>query len=68
MLRPFAETLYAASGLIAAVIAGRNFDAVLARTGLVGPIRAAAMDMAYSRRCAPMAAATFCSASCSSVP
>ena len=48
MLPPLAETLYAASGLIAAVIAGRNFDAVLARTGLVGPIRAAAMDMAYT--------------------
>ena len=48
MLPPLAETLYAASGLIAAVIAGRNFDAMLARTGLVGPIRAAAMDMAYT--------------------
>lgn len=48
LLPPLAETLHAASGLIAAVIAGRNFDAVLARAGLVGPIRAATMDLAYS--------------------
>jgi 16S rRNA (cytosine967-C5)-methyltransferase len=48
LLPPLAETLHAASGLIAAVIAGRNFDAVLARAGLVGPIRAATMDLAYT--------------------
>jgi 16S rRNA (cytosine967-C5)-methyltransferase len=48
LLPPLAETLHAASGLIAAVIAGRNFDAVLVRAGLVGPIRAATMDLAYT--------------------
>src|SRR3989338_2748492 len=48
MLPPLAESLHAAAGLIAAVIAGRNFDTVLARAGLPGPLRAAAMDLAYS--------------------
>jgi 16S rRNA (cytosine967-C5)-methyltransferase len=48
MLPPLAESLHAAAGLIAAVIAGRNFDAVLARAGLVGHVRAATMDLAYS--------------------
>ncbi|MBK9019324.1 MAG: 16S rRNA (cytosine(967)-C(5))-methyltransferase RsmB [Sulfuritalea sp.] len=48
LLPPLAETLHAAAALIAAVIAGRNFDAVLARAGLVGPIRAATMDLAYT--------------------
>jgi methionyl-tRNA formyltransferase len=35
MLPPLAETLHAAAGLVAAVIAGRNFDTALARAGLV---------------------------------
>ena len=48
LLPPLAETLHAAAGLVAAVIAGRNFDTVLARAGLVGPIRAATMDLAYT--------------------
>ena len=48
LLPPLAETLHAAAGLVAAVIAGRNFDAVLARAGLVGPIRAGTMDLAYT--------------------
>ncbi|WP_310449404.1 16S rRNA (cytosine(967)-C(5))-methyltransferase RsmB [Sulfuritalea sp.] len=48
MLPPLAESLHAAAGLIAAVIAGRNFDTVLARAGLPGPLRAATMDLAYS--------------------
>ena len=46
LLPPLAETLHAAAGLVTAVIAGRNFDTVLARAGLVGPIRAATMDLA----------------------
>ena len=37
----------AAGGLVAAVIGGRNFDAVLGRSGLSGHQRAAAMDLAY---------------------
>jgi 16S rRNA (cytosine967-C5)-methyltransferase len=45
---PLAEALLGAAQLIAAVIAGRNVDAVLARAGLYGPIRAATMDLAYS--------------------
>ena len=48
LLPPLAETLHAAASLIAAVIAGRNFDTVLARAGLSGPVRAATMDLAYS--------------------
>ncbi len=48
MLPPLAESLHAAAGLIAAVIAGRNFDTVLARAGLPGSLRAATMDLAYS--------------------
>lgn len=48
MLPPLAESLHAAAGLIAAVIAGRNFDTALARAGLPGPLRAATMDLAYS--------------------
>ncbi len=48
LLPPLAETLHAAAGLVTAVIAGRNFDTVLARAGLVGPIRAATMDLAYT--------------------
>lgn len=48
MLPPLAESLHAAAGLIAEVIAGRNFDTVLARAGLPGPLRAATMDLAYS--------------------
>jgi len=48
MLPPLAEALHAAAGLIAAVLAGRNFDTVLARAGLPGPVRAATMDLAYS--------------------
>jgi 16S rRNA (cytosine967-C5)-methyltransferase len=48
MLPPLAESLHAAAGLIAAVIAGRNFDQVLARAELPGPLRAATMDLAYS--------------------
>ena len=48
MLPPLAEILHAAGALVAAVIAGRNFDAVLARAGLVGHVRAAAMDLAYN--------------------
>ncbi|MCM2307515.1 MAG: 16S rRNA (cytosine(967)-C(5))-methyltransferase RsmB [Sulfuritalea sp.] len=48
LLPPLAESLHAAAGLIAAVIAGRNFDTFLARAGLSGPLRAATMDLAYS--------------------
>ncbi|MBN8473713.1 16S rRNA (cytosine(967)-C(5))-methyltransferase RsmB [Sulfuritalea sp.] len=48
LLPPLAETLHAAAGLVAAVIAGRNFDTGLARAGLVGPVRAATMDLAYT--------------------
>ena len=48
MLPPLAEALHAAAGLIAAVLAGRNFDAALARAALPGPLRAATMDLAYS--------------------
>ncbi|MCF8175564.1 MAG: 16S rRNA (cytosine(967)-C(5))-methyltransferase RsmB [Burkholderiaceae bacterium] len=47
MLPPLAEALHAAASLIAAVLAGRNFDVALARAGLVGPLRAATMDLAY---------------------
>lgn len=47
MLPPLAEALHAAAGLIAAVLAGRNFDAALARAGLAAPLRAATMDLAY---------------------
>ena len=48
LLPPLAEILYAAGGLVAAVIEGRNFDAVLARAGLTGHVRAATMDLAYN--------------------
>lgn len=48
MLPPLAEALHAAAGLIAAVLAGRNFDVALARAALAGPLRAATMDLAYS--------------------
>jgi 16S rRNA (cytosine967-C5)-methyltransferase len=47
-LPPLAEALHAAAGLIAEVLAGRNFDVALARAGLSGPLRAATMDLAYS--------------------
>ena len=47
MLPPLAESLHMAAGLIAAVLAGRNFDAALARAGLAAPLRAATMDLAY---------------------
>jgi 16S rRNA (cytosine967-C5)-methyltransferase len=48
MLPPLAEALHAAAGLVAAVLAGRNFDAALARANLAGPLRGATMDLAYS--------------------
>ncbi|MCX7166254.1 MAG: 16S rRNA (cytosine(967)-C(5))-methyltransferase RsmB [Rhodocyclales bacterium] len=48
MLPPLAEALHAAAGLIAAVLAGRNFDVALARAALPGSLRAATMDLAYS--------------------
>lgn len=48
MLPPLAEALHAAAGLIAAVLAGRNFDVALARAALPGPLRAATMDLAYA--------------------
>jgi len=48
MLPPLAEILRAAGSLVGAVLAGRNFDAVLARAGLSGHVRAAAMDLAYT--------------------
>ncbi len=47
MLPPLAESLHAAASLFAAVLAGRNFDAALARAGLAAPLRAATMDLAY---------------------
>jgi 16S rRNA (cytosine967-C5)-methyltransferase len=47
MLPPLAEALHTAAGLIAAVLAGRNFDVALARAGLSAPLRAATMDLAY---------------------
>jgi 16S rRNA (cytosine967-C5)-methyltransferase len=46
-LPPLAESLHAAAGLVAAVLAGRNFDAALARAALPAPLRAATMDLAY---------------------
>lgn len=48
MLPPLAETLRAAGGAVGAVLDGRNFDAVLARAGLTGHLRAATMDLAYT--------------------
>lgn len=47
MLPPLAESLHVAAGLVAEVLAGRNFDAALARAGLAAPLRAATMDLAY---------------------
>jgi 16S rRNA (cytosine967-C5)-methyltransferase len=47
MLPPLAEALSAAAALVAAVLAGRNFDAALARAKLAGPLRGATMDLAY---------------------
>ena len=47
MLPSLAEALHAAAGLIAAVLAGRNFDLALARAALPAPLRAATMDLAY---------------------
>ena len=47
ILPPLAEALHAAAGLVAAVLAGRNFDVALARAKLAGPLRAATMDLAY---------------------
>jgi 16S rRNA (cytosine967-C5)-methyltransferase len=47
MLPPLAESLHVAAGLIAEVLAGRNFDVALARAGLAAPLRAATMDLAY---------------------
>ena len=47
MFPPLAEALNAAAGLFAAVLAGRNFDAALARAALPAPLRAATMDLAY---------------------
>jgi 16S rRNA (cytosine967-C5)-methyltransferase len=47
MLPPLAESLHMAAGLLAAVLAGRNFDTALARAGLAAPLRAATMDLAY---------------------
>ena len=48
MLPPLAEALSAAAGLIAEVLAGRNFDVALARAALPGAVRAATMDLAYT--------------------
>ena len=48
MLPPLAESLHAAAGLIAEVLAGRSFDVALARAALPGPLRAATMDLAYT--------------------
>ena len=45
---PLAEALLGAAQLMAAVLAGRTFDAALAASSLVGTTRAAAMDLAYS--------------------
>jgi 16S rRNA (cytosine967-C5)-methyltransferase len=47
MLPSLAEALHAAASLFAAVLAGRNFDAALARAALPAPLRAATMDLAY---------------------
>lgn len=47
-LPPLADALHAAAGLIAEVIAGRNFDVALARAALPVPLRAATMDLAYN--------------------
>lgn len=44
---PLADALYAAAALVAAVLAGRTVDAALARAGLPGTLRAAAMDLTY---------------------
>jgi 16S rRNA (cytosine967-C5)-methyltransferase len=48
MSPPLAEALLAAARLIAAVIAGRNFDLALMRAELSGSLRAATMDLAYT--------------------
>ncbi len=48
MLPPLAESLHAAAGLIAEVLAGRSFDAALARAALPGALRAATMNLAYT--------------------
>ncbi len=48
MLPPLADAMHAAAGLVAAVLAGRNFDVALAHARLAGPLRAATMDLAYS--------------------
>ena len=45
---PLAEALLGAAQLIAAVLGGRNLDAALAASPLVGVTRAATMDLAYS--------------------
>ena len=47
MLPPLAESLHATAGLMAEVLAGRNFDVALARAGLPAALRAATMDLAY---------------------
>ena len=47
MLPPLAEALHAAAVLIAAVLAGRNFDVALGRAALSAPLRAVTMDLAY---------------------
>jgi 16S rRNA (cytosine967-C5)-methyltransferase len=47
MLPPLAESLHVAAGLVAEVLAGRNFDVALARAALPAPLRAATMDLAY---------------------
>ena len=45
---PLAEALFGAAQLLAAVLAGRNFDVALTRAALPGPLRAATMDLAYT--------------------
>ena len=45
---PLAEALLGTAQLIAAVLAGRNFDVALARATLPGSLRAATMDLAYT--------------------
>jgi len=45
---PLATALLNAANLLSTVLAGRTLDAALAEASLSGPLRAAAMDLAYS--------------------
>lgn len=48
ILPPLADSLRVTAGLLAEVLAGRNFDVALRRANLAAPLRAASMDLGYS--------------------